>query len=852
MIKKLLKREKGVSLLTLTIAVVVILTLTDVIILNLNNNLKIERLKNLQTDVANLRDKISNYYAEYGSIPIVNTEYNNIEAIENAGLISEANDSGRFYAIDLKKLEGLTLNYGRDYSNIKETSTAEEINNYTDLYIINSASHNIFYARGVKIDSKMYYTDYLPEDVDKAPVTLRYVDDVRIPAGFYYVEGKRDTGIVISDVEGDDIQNSKRGNQYVWVPVDDFEEFVREDFGNQNIAVANFVDTEETTSKYYEETGDGVSASDEVQKMYRSVKQNKGFYISRFEAGIGEKGQVVSQKGATVYNSVKLRNAANEKTGAIELARSVYPVDSENAVVSTLCYGVQWDAIMRWISKDTNSSEYLTDSRDIGNYSSNGEALKAGTDDSYQTKNIYDLAGNVSEWTMENYSENNYTIRGGDFSKIDAASRSMAYRTSESINYANTSTGFRVALYIKADAPGVKMPTEDSVANPSETTFETNYERIDVVWLDENNNIRETPEPPVLNSTSGNMTPVTWSYNSETKTWDEDATAQTQWYSYTAEDNTEDNTSSRWANAKNADESYFVWIPRYAYRITYYESETSTEPTGYYDGWGMWRAEDGKLKYNLDSGIETVVYNDTKYIVHPAFETDLDNGGWDSDLKGFWVAKYEMSRENSTDGTIWTTHGTSDYGGGDIQITDTNKDSIRAISKPNVSSWRDISIGNCYTNSFGYDRLKESHLMKNSEWEAVTYLTHSQYGRNGYEVDINNSKECITGNGGGSVDASSVPEIANEYNTQIGAKASTTGNIYGIYDISGGAKEYLAIFNKLGESTDVEGENYGLSMTKDSEGNYVSTKYVTTYSNGTEDYSGLDRILYGFRTVLCP
>lgn len=451
MIKKILKRENGISLLTLTISVVVILILTNVIILNLNSNLKTGRLKNLQTDVANLRDKISNYYAEYGSIPTINTEYNNIEPIKNAGLISTSSDSGSFYVIDLKKLEGLTLNYGRDYSKITEASTSEQINNYTDLYIINSTSHNIFYVRGVKIDGKMYYTDYSSEDIDKVPVNLRYIDNVRIPEGFYYVEGKRDTGIVISDVEGDDIQNSKKGNQYVWVPVEDFEEFVREDFGNQNIAVANFVDTEVTTSKYYEETGDGESESDEVQKMYRSVKQNKGFYISRFEAGIGEKGQVVSQKGATVYNSVKLRNAANEKIGAIELARSVYPVDSENAVVSTLCYGVQWDAIMRWISKDPNLSEYLTDSTNIGNYSNDEEEPKTGTDDRYQTKNIYDLAGNVSEWTMENYNKNNYIIRGGDFSRIDADSRTMAYRASESANYANTSTGFRVALYIKAE-----------------------------------------------------------------------------------------------------------------------------------------------------------------------------------------------------------------------------------------------------------------------------------------------------------------------------------------------------------------------------------------------------------------
>ena len=78
MIKKFLKGQKGISLITLTIAVMVILVLTNVIILNVTDNLRIERLKALQTDISNLRDKVSNYYAKFGTIPIVDVEYKNI------------------------------------------------------------------------------------------------------------------------------------------------------------------------------------------------------------------------------------------------------------------------------------------------------------------------------------------------------------------------------------------------------------------------------------------------------------------------------------------------------------------------------------------------------------------------------------------------------------------------------------------------------------------------------------------------------------------------------------------------------------------------------------------------------
>lgn len=144
-----------------------------------------------------------------------------------------------------------------------------------------------------------------------------------------------------------------------------------------------------------------------------------------------------------------------------------------------------------------------------------------------------------------------------------------------------------------------------------------------------------------------------------------------------------------------------------------------------------------------------------------------------------------MSRENSSNnGVTWT----ADNSGSDnTQITDANKNSVRAVSKPSMRSWNNVQTGNCYANAYNYDRAKESHLVKNSEWGATVYLAHSQYGRNGYELDVNNNGQYITGNGGGVVGSkSSAPtNVINRYDTAIGAKASTTGNIYGIYDMSG-------------------------------------------------------------------
>ena len=318
----------------------------------------------------------------------------------------------------------------------------------------------------------------------------------------------------------------------------------------------------------------------------------------------------------------------------------------------------------------------------------------------------------------------------------------------------------------------------------------TDYGTIEVIWLDSNNGIIQEPNAPDLYN--GNLIPVTWTENGEE--WTED---ESNWYNYIAAQSG-DPKESQWANAKNNDGSYFVWIPRFAYRITYYESQEiyenqkNPEPTGYYDGYGMWRTSDANVKYALDKGIETVEHNGNRYIVHPAFMKDDDKeglenyarGGWDSDLSGFWVAKYEMSKENG-----------------------------KLVSKPNVSSWCNINIGTMYTDSYHYDRSKESHLMKNSEWGAVAYLTHSQYGRNGHEIDANTSSSYITGTGG--------------------VNASTTGNKYGIYDMSGGANEWTACWNTL--STDNCINKYGNSFAST---NGRSTKYATAYK-GTDDFKAV-------------
>ncbi|MNP39033.1 hypothetical protein D3C76_1325870 [compost metagenome] len=89
--------------------------------------------------------------------------------------------------------------------------------------------------------------------------------------------------------------------------------------------------------------------------------------------------------------------------------------------------------------------------------------------------------------------------------------------------------------------------------------------------------------------------------------------------------------------------------------------------------------------------------------------------------------------------------------------------------------------------------------MKNTEWGAIAYLSSSQYGKTG-EIWINPNSGYLTGHAGTSVNASSTNTTYPYDNIIYGINASSTGNIYGIYDMSGGAYEYTASYVNNGHS----------------------------------------------------
>ena len=346
---------------------------------------------------------------------------------------------------------------------------------------------------------------------------------------------------------------------------------------------------------------------------------------------------------------------------------------------------------------------------------------------------------------------------------------------------------------------------------------------------------------------------------STVKTTDTDAA----WYDYDAK---------KWANAQTQDGSMWVWIPRFAYKVN---SSTKTFDVVF--------LKDTTNTY-LDNGTEKDAEKEG-YIIHPAFKnessTGYENGGWDKELTGIWVSKFEAgfatsngnsapkkaSSVNYSQTSVWASG--YETGGNDGSLSARNwidgvyGSTTTAIKYP---TFQGLTYSMNYTNhndAFNISRAltesgniyglssatTDSHLMKNSEWGAVAYLAQSKYGLNGTNIYINNanlrnsqqSAYAITGCAGETEDAAEVgvkidtttkKPVTTDSSKKIyvwtqksGTKASTTGTIYGIYDMSGGTWERTAgLVNNGNENL----ATYGQSLLN-ALNNGKSSKYVTAY-----------------------
>ena len=329
----------------------------------------------------------------------------------------------------------------------------------------------------------------------------------------------------------------------------------------------------------------------------------------------------------------------------------------------------------------------------------------------------------------------------------------------------------------------------------------------DIIVTDGSTNTGLIYKESILNGTdpvlSDNLIPVIIESNGTVKKAD----TSKKWYSY---------AEKKWANAviltdtgkvesdgtilEDSIESYFVWIPRYKYKLF---------DIGNYNSYitGKQASSNAKTIDIIFENKETSISvgsNVNDYHSHPAFAA--------FDVNGFWVGKFETSET-----------------AGNLTI------------KPNKASLRNLNVKSMFESSYNYKRANDSHMMKNTEWGAVSYLSLSKYGING-EININNNSDFLTGYSSTSgANQSDFPgtsgtdsSLTLPYNTETGYKASTTGNITGIYDMSGGSQEYMAAYKE---------DNIGSSGFTNDPTVLYGNKYFDKYASSSWSLNYKNRIL---------
>lgn len=221
---------------------------------------------------------------------------------------------------------------------------------------------------------------------------------------------------------------------------------------------------------------------------------------------------------------------------------------------------------------------------------------------------------------------------------------------------------------------------------------------------------------------------------------------------------------------------FYVWIPRFKYRLWNVTGEPNISS---YDAYT--KGIDISFEKNKESGgsiycKDNICYSDEERTISL---TQNDNDKYytpssftnNEELLGFWVGKYEVSN-GCKDNCL------------------TNSSDLTIL--PNQESWRNNNLSNYYEAIKG--KGNSYHIIKNSEWGTISYLSHSKYG-------ICSNMKCT--------------EIASN-NTYISGKEgkdSTTGNIYGVYDMAGSASEFVMANYTSNNSLALNNSNFKYNVT---------------------------------------
>ncbi len=368
--KILVKETKGITLIALVVTIVVLLILAGVVIATLNGNDNI--IKNANTAVGKYNEKANEEQSVLDTLEEKLKEYTN-GGSSNPTTPEEPDTPPTTPTVDSNGLA------------TTKTTIKPSTNNENNLQIVIPAE----FAPAILQTGT---TQSLPGKDGRVKE--------KMPASQWNNISAEDInkGIVVVDADG---------NEFVWIPITDTSKFARTAWTIGSNTTAQTLAETSTSNAYWED-----KTTSEYKNMVTSVTNNKGFYVARYEASANsDSTKAQSKRGATTWTNISQTDAITKSA------------NYNSTLHSHLMYGIEWDSILNWlkgnatISKDgqnttmeladlqTNSCSWGNYATSTGNASTNsGLKQTTGTSEYWKANNIYDLAGNVWEWTQEKYS----------------------------------------------------------------------------------------------------------------------------------------------------------------------------------------------------------------------------------------------------------------------------------------------------------------------------------------------------------------------------------------------------------------------------------------------------------------
>ena len=416
-------------------------------------------------------------------------------------------------------------------------------------------------------------------------------------------------------------------------------------------------------------------------------------------------------------------------------------------------------------------------------------------DKAIPTLDKFGVMGEPFSFTIKNTSRENtkYTLKLVD----DASTIKNSY-----IRYELTKNNKVLGVYTLADDGVLEVSTIKSLEEISYSIK---------IWLDYNSDVKigrlskriavstesgsvetEYVNSPVL--TDG-MIPVI--YNSVNNNWvkcDVNNTDSNEWYNY---------GEQKWANAVTVNSEK---------RNEYMSSPVGTViPIEDINAFFVWIP---RFKYSGDSNNINVTFVDTRQVAYPAFKFN------DNELEGFWISKFENGMMEDSDCAKFSLEKYCNDSNNKLYYVPNYLFINRMTMANQFYAIRKMELAN---NIYGFkssatklnndgsikndDNNIDTHMVKNIEWQAVALLSSSKYGKTGNN-NYSSDAKMITNNGTNYTGKATFEEIEYDYNVALkGEASSTTGTVYGVYDMTGGKREYvmfnneeLDIFNKKSNS----------------------------------------------------